>query len=222
MKNFTSFIRYGNSSDKSVQMYRDFIIQNISSVLENTFPYFSSYLSLDLKDQIIKIFLEQNSSFDPAFHQIATELLVCSKSVKMSEQLSKLMEFEWLLYAIEISESKISQSSKINKDIKFSNIKEININPTLELISLPFDANNLDYNIDAKEEQSYIVYRDLDHHTHYQNISPIEFAMISSILERGIEVFELTDFKNLDDRYKKYLIKQLVVWNNQNIINLSI
>ncbi|WP_150466443.1 putative DNA-binding domain-containing protein [Francisella sp. SYW-9] len=222
MKAFTHAIRYGNSSDKTIQMYRDFIIHNISSVLENTFPYFSSYSSHNMKKQIIEIFLEQNSSFDPSFHQIATELLRCSRSVEMPEQLSKLMEFEWLLFSIEISESKVIKSSRINEDINFSDIKEININPTLEFILLPFDASALDRNLDISKEQIYIAYRNSDHYIYYQNLSQIEFAMVSSISEKNVETFELADFKSLDDDYKKYLMKQLVAWNNQDIITLSI
>ncbi|MED7788010.1 DUF2063 domain-containing protein [Francisella sp. 19X1-34] len=221
MKTFTHAIRYGSSSDKTIQMYRDFIVLNISSVLENTFPYFSFYSSPDIREQIIEIFLEQNSSFDPAFHQIATELLICSKSVEMSEQLSKLMEFEWLLFSIEISEPKVIKSSQINADINFSDIKGINMNPTLEFISLPFDASALDCNLETNEEQIYIAYRNSDHNIYYQNLSQIEFAMISSISEKNVETFELADFKSLDDNYKKYLIKQLVAWNNQDIITLS-
>ena len=41
MQNFTHAIRYGSSTDDKIQMYREFIVGNISSVLENTFPYFN-------------------------------------------------------------------------------------------------------------------------------------------------------------------------------------
>ncbi|ASG67618.1 DUF2063 domain-containing protein [Francisella halioticida] len=222
MQNFTDAIRCGNSTNKNILIYRDSIIANISSVLDNTFPYFSTYASTDLKKQIIKVFLEENTSLDPAFHQIATELLKCSKNLEMSEQLSKLIEFEWLLFSVEISDSKVCKSSEKISNIDFADIKGIDINPTVEFLSLPFDASSLDKNVDLKEESFYIVYRNLNHRTYYREISPIEFALISSALKNGVEVFDSADFKNLDDSYKEYLIQQLIIWHNLNIITMSL
>ena len=72
MQNFTQAIRYGNSNDEKIAMYREFIIGNVLGVLDNTFTYFRSYASQELKDNIIKVFLEDNLSTEPAFHQIAT------------------------------------------------------------------------------------------------------------------------------------------------------
>lgn len=37
-------------------MYREFIVGNVLSVLENTFPYFNKYASQELKDKILKVF----------------------------------------------------------------------------------------------------------------------------------------------------------------------
>ncbi|BCD90155.1 DUF2063 domain-containing protein [Francisella halioticida] len=222
MQNFTDAIRCGNSTNKNILIYRDSIIANISSVLDNTFPYFSTYASTDLKKQIIKVFLEENTSLDPAFHQIATELLKCSKNLEMSEQLSKLIEFEWLLFSVEISDSKVCKSNEKISNIDFADIKGIDINPTVEFLSLPFDASSLDKNVDLKEESFYIVYRNLNHRTYYREISPIEFALISSALKNGVEVFDSADFKNLDDSYKEYLIQQLIIWHNLNIITMSL
>lgn len=57
MQNFTHAIRYDDSSDYRVQMYREFIVGNVLSVLENTFPYFNKYASQEIKDKILKFFL---------------------------------------------------------------------------------------------------------------------------------------------------------------------
>ena len=68
MQNFTQAIRYGNSNDEKIAMYREFIIGNVLGVLDNTFTYFSFYASQELKDNIIKVFLEDNLSTEPTFH----------------------------------------------------------------------------------------------------------------------------------------------------------
>lgn len=57
MQNFTHTIRYDNSSDEKIQMYREFIVGNVLSVLENTFPYFNKHASQELKDKVLKVFL---------------------------------------------------------------------------------------------------------------------------------------------------------------------
>ena len=222
MQKFTISIRYDDTDDQSIKMYRSFIVENIYGVIKNTFPYFNSYADEQLKNKLIEHFLKKNHSFDPAFHQIATELLKCSKNIQMSEQLSKLIEFEWLIFSIEISNSEIYENNKVPNNIDFFDIKSIDINPTLEFIALPFNPGDLVNNMNIKEESIYIVYRNLDHRTYYQEIQPIEFAMISSLLEKGIETFNLTDFKELEGSYKKYLIEKLISWHNSNIVTLSL
>ena len=37
----------------------------------------------------------------------------------MAEELSKLIEFEWLFFCIKISDSRVYENAKIIKDIKF-------------------------------------------------------------------------------------------------------
>ncbi|MBK2142935.1 putative DNA-binding domain-containing protein, partial [Francisella tularensis] len=169
MQNFTHAIRYDDSSDDRVQMYREFIVGNVLSVLENTFPYFNKYASQELKDKILKVFFEDNISSEPAFHQIATEILKSSKSVEMNEKLSKLIEFEWLLFSIEIDESKVFENIKITKNLSFKDIRNIKENPTLTFILLPFDINDLDEEISTDQNIMYALYR---------NIKPVSYPHI--------------------------------------------
>ncbi|AIT08987.1 hypothetical protein LO80_02665 [Candidatus Francisella endociliophora] len=223
MQNFTHAIRYGNSNNEKIQMYREFITGNVSSVLDNTFPFFSIHASEELKQSILKIFFEDNVASEPAFHQIATEILKSSRSVEMSEELSKLIEFEWLLFSIEIEESKVNENDEITKSIDFENLKSIKANPTLTFISLPFDINDLDENkLSADKDILYALYRNINHRTSYQRLSPLEFAVLSSALEKGVEVFDSEDFKQINNDQREYLINRLVSWHNQNMISLSI
>lgn len=222
MQSFTHAIRYGNSTDKKIQMYREFIIGNVSGVLENTFPYFNTHASQELKNAILKVFFEDNISSEPEFHQIATGILKSSKSVEMNEELSKLIEFEWLLFSIEIDESKVFKNIEITKNLSFRDIKSIQANPTLTFISLPFDISNLDEKISADQNMLYALYRNVNHRTSYQRLSPLEFAVLSSMLEKGVSIVDLDDFQQIDKKYKEQLIKSLVSWHNQNMISLSV
>ncbi|ABK90105.1 putative DNA-binding domain-containing protein [Francisella tularensis subsp. novicida] len=222
MQNFTHAIRYDDSSDYRVQMYREFIVGNVLSVLENTFPYFNKYASQEIKDKILKFFFEDNISSEPAFHQIATEILKSSKSVEMNEKLSKLIEFEWLLFSIEIDESKVFENIKITKNLSFKDIRNIKENPTLTFILLPFDINDLDKEISTDQNIMYALYRNIKHRISYQRISALEYAVLSSVLEKGIDIFESEDFKQIENEQQEYLINRLVSWHNQNMITLSV
>ncbi|API87087.1 putative DNA-binding domain-containing protein [Francisella uliginis] len=222
MQNFTHAIRYGSSTDDKIQMYREFIVGNISSVLENTFPYFNIHASQELKNAILKVFFEDNIASEPAFHQIATGILESSRHVEMSEGLSKLIEFEWLLFSIEIDESKVFKNIEIAKNLNFKDIKNIESNPTLTFISLPFDINDLDEKISADQNILYAIYRNVNYRTSYQRLSPLEFAVLSSVLEKSVSIFDLDDFQQIDKKYKEQLIKSLVSWHNQNMITLSV
>ncbi|MEY8768511.1 HvfC/BufC family peptide modification chaperone [Francisella philomiragia] len=221
MQNFTHAIRYGNAGDEKIQMYREFIVGNVLSVLENTFPYFNKHASQELKDKILKVFFEDNISSEPAFHQIATEILKSSKSVEMNEKLSKLIEFEWLLFSIEIYESKVVENIEITRNISFKDIRNIKENPTLTFILLPFDINNLDEEISTEQNIMYALYRNINHRTSYQRISTLEYVVLSSALEKGVDIFESDDFKQIKNEQQEYLINRLVSWHNQNMITLS-
>lgn len=102
----------------------------------------------------------------------------------MNEKLSKLIEFEWLLFSIEINESKVVENIEISRNISFKDIRNIKENSTLTFILLPFDINNLDEEISTVQNIMYALYRNINHRTSYQRISTLEYAVLSSALEK--------------------------------------
>lgn len=103
----------------------------------------------------------------------------------MNEKLSKLIEFEWLLFSIEINESKVVENIEISRNISFKDIRNIKENPTLTFILLPFDINNLDEEISTVQNIMYALYRNINHRTSYQRISTLEYAVKFSIRKRN-------------------------------------
>ncbi|AFJ43982.1 NADH dehydrogenase subunit 5 [Francisella orientalis str. Toba 04] len=141
--------------------------------------------------------------------------------VEIDEKLFKLIEFEWLLFSIEIDESKVVENIEITRNISFKDIRNIKENPTLTFILLPFDINNLDEEISTEQNIMYALYCNINHRTSYQRISTVECAVLSSALEKGIDIFESEDFKQIKNGQQEYLINRLVSWHNQNMITLS-
>ena len=222
MESFTKSIRQGDSDDKSIKIYRDFIVSNVHGVLENTFPYFIVYAKNEIKEELIDCFLKENYSSNPAFHQIATELLKCAKKIQMPEELLKLIEFEWLLFTIAISDEYVDENVSLDNYFDYLDIKDVEINPTLTFISLPFDIDKLSDKLEVEENKLYGLYRNVNHMVTYQKLSYPDFVIINTLTNIGILTFKKNDFKKTEQKYKKKLVEKLSVWHNQNIIKLKL
>ncbi|MDE4978070.1 DUF2063 domain-containing protein, partial [Francisella tularensis subsp. holarctica] len=89
-------------------------------------------------------------------------------------------------------------------------------------ILLTFDINDLVLVISTDKNIMYAIYRNIKHRISYKRISALEYAVLSSVLEKVIDIFESEDFKQIKNEQQEYLINLLVSWHNQNMITLSI
>jgi hypothetical protein len=221
MQEFTNGVRYGSES-KDLQLYADFITSNIEGVLENTFPYFNKYAAKTSKKELVKYFIQCNKSEDPAFHQIATELLKCSKKLKMPEHFKKLIEFEWLIFSTEISAEEVFESQEINIELDFSQIKAIQANATLSFVALPFEISKLGKKFERGAENLYAIYRNKNNKVTYFKISMLEYLILNSLLTDGVKkTFQSENYKNIDAKYKSSFVNRLAIWHNQNMIKIN-
>ncbi|ALR78692.1 putative DNA-binding domain-containing protein [[Enterobacter] lignolyticus] len=140
---FSARLRASGAADKSctrgMTLYRNIIRENISDVLQNVFPLFCCKRDKSAVYQLVDRFVNQHHSTQPEFHQIATELLLF---VREKELLSPydlaLVEYEWLIYAVEIDDSEVPFPQPIRqKPARLHNVDVIP-NPTLRIIALPF------------------------------------------------------------------------------------
>lgn len=222
MQNFTHLIRDGNTDDQTIKVYRDFIVGNIYGVIQNTYPYFDFYADEKLKSMLIEYFLQKNKSFDPAFHQIATEILSCSKEITMSEALRKLIEFEWLIFDTEIANCVIDANSELSTNINYKDIAAIEFNPSLTIVALPFDISNLGKVpiLEDKETLFYCIYRNINHRVIFQKLNQLEYVLINSLSNIGIATFGIDDFQKIDNNSKDKLLQSMHIWHAKNIIKI--
>ncbi|MDE4965582.1 DUF2063 domain-containing protein, partial [Francisella tularensis subsp. holarctica] len=54
----------------------------------------------------------------------------------------------------------------------------------------------------------YALYRNIKNRISYQSISALEYAVLSSVLEKGIDIFESEDFKQIKNEQQEYLINR--------------
>ena len=221
MEDFTKSIRFG-SKIKDLELYREFIVSNVEGVLENTFPYFNTYASDENKKELVKYFLQENNSSDPAFHQIATEFLKCSKNIVLKAELRKLLEFEWLIFNTEILPEKPFDNKQLNIEVDYKEIVSIDANLTLNFISLPFEICDLDKKFDIVDEVFYAVYRNINDRVTYQKVSMVDYLVLKSLINDGIKkTLELISYENLNTKCKNAFFKKSINWHNQNMIRLN-
>lgn len=128
-------------SSAGLMLYRNILRENISNVLKSVYPLFYRLLSQKKVQYLINDFLLNHHANQPEFHKIATELLYFLRQNTKPEYLA-IIEYEWLIYRVEIEDKLILKPQKKEKDYSYSNNTKIVLNPTLKLIGLPFSINN--------------------------------------------------------------------------------
>lgn len=142
-KAFSAQLRASNTEERiysrGMSLYRRIIRENISGVLQNVFPLFCRCLDDAGIRDLTDAFLHQHQANQPEFHQVATELLLfIRQQPEISSNALALVEYEWLIYAVEIDDSDDPLFPKFKpKPQQIDNI-EVKPNPTLKIIALPF------------------------------------------------------------------------------------
>jgi hypothetical protein len=124
---------------RGMSLYRKIVRENISSVLQSVFPLFCRCLDDAGIRDLTDAFLHQHQADQPEFHQVATELLLfIRQQPEISSNDLALVEYEWLIYAVEIDDSDVPLFPKFKPQLQQINNIEVKPNPTLKIISLPF------------------------------------------------------------------------------------
>jgi hypothetical protein len=171
----SGFLRAGSQSRDTyplgVKLYRKVIRENVARVFYSVFPIFCRKLTNEKINDLVDTFIIQHQATQPEFHQLATELLLFMRQqpeILTGEQ--RLIEYEWLVYTIEIDECIVPEPQiKEAQNMDVQNM-EIIVNPTLRIVALPFLLKDGEpcYE-DAKSEHYYALYRKHDN-TLYQKI----------------------------------------------------
>ncbi|MDH0340230.1 putative DNA-binding domain-containing protein [Chromobacterium haemolyticum] len=124
--------------DRSIELYRQFLRGNIEDVLTQVFPLFCARLSAAELSLRIDEFLAEHASSSPEFHHIATEFL-CFAQPRLSADLRQCLEYEWVLFSVEIDEALVPppSTSEVTERSIFS------LNPTLACIEIQLDVAGL-------------------------------------------------------------------------------
>lgn len=177
----SSGIRQGKESKSG--LYGDFILGNIKDVFENSYPILTQHLGQEEKQKLLQDFLAEHNAMEPEFHHIATELLIFVQQNKSwPADAIKLMEYEWLLLSVEISEHAVTKCIAIPIP-PWTEDTRITANPTLAFIRLPFEILP-GTAIATEKEQHYLIYRSSHHDVLYKKVSESELYIFGYILNK--------------------------------------
>ncbi|MGR5065195.1 HvfC/BufC family peptide modification chaperone [Photobacterium sp. DNB22_13_2] len=191
MQIFADGVRQISTPDvKSISQYHDLIKSNISSVISQTFPLFSKYASETELKVWCRDFLLNSHALEPEFHHIATEFVrfMQSGNHTLTPHLIALLEYEWVIFNAEINTEVVPVTklavSNITSETMLSNC-DIEINPTLQLIEVPFLVANNDIKFINEHELlvAYAVYRNSSHQVLSQPLNMIDRLILAALCQ---------------------------------------
>lgn len=184
---FLSRLRAKSARDEkkssSIFIYREIVRENIHGVLQSVFPLFCFRLHETVTHDLVKEFIFQHHASQPEFHQIATELLLFIRQQDgFTANDLALLEYEWLLYAVEIDDNDVPVPQKISlRSAERHNIA-VMLNPTLKIVALPFYIREGDQGY----EQSaclhyYVIYRKYNNCLYRKKVTPLDIQLLYQI-----------------------------------------
>ncbi len=157
-------------SNKDSANYHEFVWGNVHSVVTQTFPLFSENLTEETLQQWVTAFIKESHAIEPEFHHIATEFVrfVQSNNQTLSSQLTSLLEYEWVVFSTEINTNSVPLTTMtLPETLSAQWLSDcvIEVNPTLQLIEVPFQVKGSKVQFNEVEEtpQAYAVYRNSVH-----------------------------------------------------------
>jgi len=182
---------------RSITRYHEFVRDNVRSVITHTFPMFSQQLPKQTIDHWVNEFLLQSQAIEPEFHHIATEFVrfLQTHSNALPAKVVSVLEYEWVLFNAEINPEIVTLPIKHQPEtVTFESLSRctLQLNPTLQLIEVPFHVeNNAIQFIDENEpSQAYAVYRNTRHQVLSQPLGMRDRIVLDPLCQHGAITFE--------------------------------
>jgi hypothetical protein len=153
---------------------------NILDVVTSMFPRFAARRGQEAVVRDVDEFVRNFGATRAQFMHISTEFVRFSEGRFDDPVTRTLLEYEWTLFAVEVSDSHVAPPPA---DRTAKSLADIRLNPTLQLIAVPFDIDVADVTAErmAREDRSpfiYAVYRTHDHVVVTQSLSEIDVGVL--------------------------------------------
>jgi uncharacterized protein len=182
---------------RSITRYHEFVRDNVRSVITHTFPMFSQQLSEQTIEYWVNTFLLHSQAIEPEFHHIATEFVrfLQTHSNALPAKVVSVLEYEWVLFNAEINPETVTLSVKHQPEtVTFESLYRctLQLNPTLQLIEVPFHVNKnaIQFINENEPSQAYAVYRNTAHQVLSQPLGMHDRIVLAPLYQQGAITFE--------------------------------
>lgn len=164
-----------------LQPYSGMLRTNVLSVVRSVFPRFCARRGENALVQDADDFVRLFGAAHAQFMHIATEFLRFSDD-RISDVVARtLLEYEWALFSVEISESRVPTST-LTSPRPLSNVR---LNPTLQIIAVQFDLHANDEEAERMVAEKrppfvYAVYRTADHQVVTKSLSVVDITYLQA------------------------------------------
>lgn len=224
-KNFSVKLRISNTEGSlyshGMLLYRKIVRENIVNVLKSVFSIFCRRLNNEGIRKLANDFVQQHHANQPEFHQIATELLLFMRQrTDLSKVDQSLIEYEWLIYALEIDESHVPVPKQVAVESLDTCQTQVKVNPTLRMVVLPFLLKDGEPRYVTKLElHYYALYRKHDNTIFQKALGITDIQLLQEVGNVGIMVETLKD-KAAHHINTKSLLQWLKTNNNDEVISI--
>lgn len=163
--------------------YSDMLRANTLDVVSSMFPRFAARRGEKALAQDVDEFVRSFGATRAQFMHLSTEFVRFSQGRFADPITRTLLEYEWMLFSVEVSEELVTAPPD---GWTAGSLAELRLNPTLQLIAVPFDLDAEDAEAERMigEDRSpfvYAVYRTPDHRVLTQSLGGIDIGVLREL-----------------------------------------
>lgn len=184
--------RQAISAPASVRNYREFLRANITGVIAGVFPLFSQQAGSARVEDLAAAFLAGHGAVEAEFHQIATEfVLFIHHRDDLTSDERQLIEYEWVLFCVEIDPSSVMASAVDPADRRSAAGMTLVLNPTLHCLRLPFALSaGQPVRCDPAETLIYAIFRNRRDEVLQKQLLSFDRTLLHLCLDCGLSTLD--------------------------------
>ncbi len=210
---FTQYIRDPKKSprptdieERRINIYRDLLFTNISTVLSDGFPVLKKISSEQDWEAMCRDFYSQHSSHSPYFSDIPQEFIQYLQNERLNNPearndfpfLLELAHYEWVELVVSIAEDE-KQTAPITAPLT----QVLTVSSTALALAYSYPVHTIspeNLPTEAAKQPTYlVVYRDTDNRAAFLDITPITHALLVALADNTEQTTDLILSKLADE-----------------------
>lgn len=165
--------------------YSGMLRASVLDVVTSMFPRFAARRGEKALAEDVDDFVRNFGAVRAQFVHLSTEFVRFSEGRFEDPITRTLLEYEWTLFSVEVSEERVTAPPG---ECVARSLADVNLNPTLELIAVPFDLDADDTEAErmigeGRSPFVYAVYRTHDHRVVTQGLNGVDVSVLRELAD---------------------------------------